>query len=67
MWRIYCHRMWDQLSTTCSNLLKQPNWEHLVAVEHNQLRTVASETADPIDWSHPTPLWAAPMQNKLII
>ena len=21
-WRIYYHRMWDQLSTTCSNLLK---------------------------------------------
>ena len=29
--------------------------ELLVAVNHNQLRTMASETVDPIDWSHPTP------------
>ena len=32
-----------------------PNWEHLGAVDHNQLRTMASETVDPIDWSHPPP------------
>ena len=50
--------MWDQLSTTFSNLLKQPNGELLVAVKHNQLRIMASETVDPIDWSHPTPSWA---------
>ena len=25
----------------------------IVAVDHNQLRTIASETADQIDWSHP--------------
>ena len=36
--------------TTCSNVLKQPNGELLVAVNHNQLRTMASETVDPIDW-----------------
>ena len=50
--------MWGQLSTTCSNVLKQPNWEFLVAVNHNQLRTMASETVYTIDWSHPPPSWA---------
>ena len=54
-WRIYYHRMWVQLSTTCSNLQKQPNGDLLVAVNHNQLPTMASETVDPIDWSHPPP------------
>ena len=54
-WRIYYHRMWVQLSTTCSNLLKQPNAELVVAVDRNQLRTMASATVDPIDWSHPPP------------
>ena len=49
-----------QLSTTCSNELKQPTGELLVAVNHNQLRTMASETVDPIDWSHPPPSWAVP-------
>ena len=34
-----------------SNLLKQPNVELLVAVDHNQLLTMASETV--IVWSHP--------------
>ena len=29
--------------------------ELLVAVDHNQLRTMASETVDPIDWSTPHP------------
>ena len=50
--------MWVQLSTTCSNVLKQPNGELLVAVYHNQLRTMASETVDPIFRSHPPPSWA---------
>ena len=54
-WRIYYHRMWGQLSTTCSNVLKQPNGELLVAVIHIELLTMASETVDPIDWSHPPP------------
>ena len=53
--RIYYHRMWVQLSSTCSNFLKWPNGELLVAVNHNQLWTMASETVDPIDWSHPPP------------
>ena len=46
-------RMWGKLSTTCSNLLKYPNGELEVAVDHNQLRTMASETVDRIAWSHP--------------
>ena len=46
--------MWGQLSTTCcSNLLKQQNRELLVVVVHKQIRTMASEMVDPIDWSHP--------------
>ena len=44
-----------QLSTTSTNLLKQPNGELLVAVYHNQLRTMASETVDKVGWSHPHP------------
>ena len=57
-WRIYYHRKWGQLSTTSSNVPKQPNGELQVAVSQNQLRTMASETVDPIDWSHPPPSWA---------
>ena len=52
-----------QLSTTCSNVLKQPNGELLVAVNHNQLWTMASETVDPIDWSHHPPSWTVPPQR----
>ena len=56
-WRIYYHRMCVQLSTSFSNLLKypNPNGELLAAVDHNQLRTMASETVDPIAWPHPPP------------
>ena len=32
-------------------------WELLVAVDHNQLRTMASETVISIDWSHSPPSW----------
>ena len=66
-WRIYYHGMWGQLSTTCSNVLKQPNGELLVAVNHNQLRTMASETADPIDWSYPHPHGQYPMSASCIV
>ena len=53
--------MWGQLSTTCSNTLKRHNGDLLVAVNHNQLRTLASETVDTIDWSPPPPTsWAVP-------
>ena len=55
--------MWGQLSTSCSNVLKQPNGELLVAVNHNQLRIMASETVDPIDRSHPPPSWAVPLER----
>ena len=57
--------MWVQLSTTCSNVLKQPNGEPLVTVNHNQLRTMASETVDPIVWSHPPPSWAVPPEHHV--
>ena len=53
--RIYYHRMWGQLPTTRSNVLKQPIGKLLVAVNHKQLRTMASETVDPIDWWHSPP------------
>ena len=43
--------------------LKLPNGELLVAVNHNQLRTMASETVNPIDWSHPPPSWAVPPEH----
>ena len=36
----------------CSNLPKYPNGELLIAVNHNELWTMVSETVDPIDWSH---------------
>ena len=64
-WRIYYHRMWVQLSTTRSNVLKQHNCELLVAVNHNQLRTMASETVDPIDWLHPPPSWAVSPEHHV--
>ena len=50
--------MWDQLSATYSNVLKQPNVELLVAVNHNQLQTMESDTVDSIDWPHPPLSWA---------
>ena len=36
-------------------IIEQPNGELIVAVYHNQLRTMASETVGPIDWWHPPP------------
>ena len=56
-------RMWGQLSTTCSNVLKQHTGELLVAVNHKQLRTMASWTVDPIDSSHPSHSWAVPHER----
>ena len=64
-WRIYYHRIWVQLSTTFSNVLKQPNGVLLVAVNNNQLRTMAPETVDPIDWSHPPPSWTVPPERHV--
>ena len=37
--------------------------ELLVAVDPNLLRTMASETVDPIDWSHSPPSWAVPPER----
>ena len=63
-WRIYytteCVVNYQLLS-----VLKQPNEEPLVAADHNQLRTMASETIDPIDWSHPSPSCAVPPERLL--
>ena len=44
-------------------LLMLPNGELLVAVDQNQLMTMASQTVDPIDWSHPPPSWAVPPER----
>ena len=40
--------------------------ELLVAVDHNQPGTMASETVDPIDWSHPSPSWAVPSELHVL-
>ena len=48
------------------NLLKKPNGELLVAVDHNQQRTMASETVDPIDWPHTPPSWAVPTELHVL-
>ena len=64
---MYYHRMWVQLSTTCSNYRSSPMGELLVAVNHNQPRTMASETVDPIDWSHPPPSTYCTLQCGLQI
>ena len=40
--------------------------EFLVEVNHNQLRTMASEMVDPIYWSHPPPSWAVPPELHVI-
>ena len=50
----------------CSNILKYPNGELIVAVDHNQLRAMASETVDPIDWSYPPPSWAVPPEQPVL-
>ena len=40
--------------------------EPLVAVDHNQLRTMALETVDPIDWSHIPPSGAVPSELHVL-
>ena len=42
-------------------------WEPLVAVDYNQLRTMSSEMVDPIDWSHPPPSWAVPPELHIVV
>ena len=60
----------DSTATECGvnyQLLAVIYWsthgELLVAVEHNQLRTMASETVDPINWLLPPPSWAVPPER----
>ena len=55
----------SSIINTCSNVLKQPNGELLVAVKHNQLRKVASDTVDPIGWLHLPPSWAVPPERHV--
>ena len=43
--------------------LAAAEWGLLVAVDHNQLRTMATGTVDPIDWWHPPPSWAYPLST----
>ena len=57
--RIYEHRMWGQLSTTCSNVTEVAQWGAPVAVDHSQPLTMASETIDPIDWPLPLTIHSA--------
>ena len=48
----------ESTTTECGfnyQLLAVIYWSSLVAVNHSQLRTMASETVDPIDWLHPPP------------
>ena len=42
-------------------LLKYHNGEILVAVNRNQVWTMASETIDPIDWLLQSPSWEVPL------
>ena len=56
----YSHQSLSGESTTTEcgvnyqllNIMRKPNMELLVAVDHIQLWTMASEMVDPIDWSH---------------
>ena len=61
-WRIYYHRMWVNYQ-----LLTVANGELIVAVNHNQLQRMASETVDPIDWSHPYPHVQYPLSVSCIV
>ena len=46
---------WVNYQLLAEMLLRWPNGQLTVVVDHNQLRTVASETVDPIDWRLPLP------------
>ena len=65
--RIYFHRIWVQLSTTCSTATEVDPLRAPVAVEYSQKRTMASETVDPIDWPlHPTLHSAVPPELHVL-
>ena len=55
--RIYYHCLWGQSLNTCSNATEIANEQLLVAVDHNQIRILASATVDPIDWTLPPSLY----------
>ena len=48
-------------------ITEEAQWELIVSVDHNQLRTMASETVDPIDWSHPHPYGQYPLSASCIV
>ena len=48
-------------------ILKYANGELLVAVVHNQLRTMALETVDPMDLSHPHPNGQYPLSASCTV
>ena len=55
--KIFCyHWLWGQLSTTFSNATEVSQWSTPSCSQHNQLRTIASETVDPIYWPLPPTL-----------
>ena len=56
-WRICYHRMWGQLSTTCSNLLKQPNGELLVSVDRRSAKDYGVRDGRSNWLVAPPPLW----------
>ena len=39
----------------CSNATEKKNGELPIEVDHSQLRTMTSQTVDPIDWPLPLP------------
>ena len=55
--KIYYHCLWHQLSTTFHNAAEVAQWELLFAVNPSQVRTIASENLDQIDWPLPPTLY----------
>ena len=47
--------MWGKFHLLAVMLLTYLNWEIPLAVDLNQIRTMTSETIDPIDWPLPPP------------
>ena len=59
-WRFDVTNFGSNKSALILEIHYKPNGELLVAVDHNQLRTMAPDTVYQIDWSHPPPSWAVP-------
>ena len=63
-WRIDNHCSWGQLlSTTCIDAAEVAYGQLIIAVDHSQLRKMAPETIDSIDWPLPPPFtgWGYPL------